>query len=58
MVTSGLKVRGQGEMSVTALDAVWEPAGLVEPAPAVTTTVLSPDIRRCTRGAARTGLGG
>lgn len=46
MVTSGPKVGVQGELSATMLDAAQEPAGLVEPAPTVTTTALSPDIWR------------
>lgn len=41
----------RGELPPPALDAVWEPASLVELAPAVTTTVLSPDIRQRTTGA-------
>lgn len=58
MVTSGRKVRVQGELPPTVLDVAWEPAGLVKPAPAVTTAVLSPDIRRCTHGAVHVRLGG
>lgn len=57
-VTSGPKVGVQGELPLTVLDAAWEPAGLVEPAPAVATAVPRPDIWRHIHGAQHVCLGG
>lgn len=58
MVTSGPKAGVQEELPLTTLNAAWEPAGLVEPALAVATTVLSPDIWQHTHGAVHVRLGG